>query len=125
MQRTRFSLFYLASYLLGGGALFLSAPVLALKFFLSTGAYDPVMVRLLGVMFISLGMIVVAIIRFRVEALYPVTLMVRVFILLSLCVFYAATRDPLFIVLLAIVGLGFTLTLLSYLSDSKSSDVRK
>jgi hypothetical protein len=51
--------------------------------------------------------------------MYPATLIIRPFILACLAAFYWLTRDPLFLVLLAIVGFGFVLTLTSYLLDRR------
>jgi energy-converting hydrogenase Eha subunit G len=66
-------------------------------------------------------MTVLGIILTRSEAMYPVTLIVRTFFLAGFAAFYFQTRDPLFLVLLAIVGLGFVITLTSYLSDRKAT----
>ena len=44
-------------------------------------------------------------------------LLVRAFFLVCIATFYAMTRDPFFLVLLAVVGFGFVWTGLSYLSE--------
>jgi len=67
----------------------------------------------------GLGMTVVGIIGTRAEALYPATLLVRAFFLVCLVAFFLMTRDPFFLVLLAIVGFGFALTGLTYLTERK------
>jgi hypothetical protein len=51
----------------------------------------------------------------RAEALYPITLVIRAFFLACMSAFFSMTRDPLFLVLLGIVGFGFVLTGLTYL----------
>lgn len=56
-------------------------------------------------------------IRARSEQQYPTTLLVRTYFLICIAAFYAATSDPLFLVLGVIVGPGFVLTLGSYLAD--------
>ena len=53
--------------------------------------------------------------------MYIGTLFIRPFFLACLAAFYWLTRDPLFLVLLAIVGLGFALTLTSYLLDRNAT----
>lgn len=126
MNRTRnlthSSLFYLCSYLLLGGLLLLVFPAEGLTLFLSTGNYGDVFPRVAGMLLVGLGLIVVAIIRTRSEAMYPATLVVRAFFLVCLAAFYVAYRDPLFIVLFAIVGFGAVLTLTSYSLDRRQPD---
>ena len=65
----------------------------------------------------EIGLSIFGIIRARADALYPATLLIRLYFLACIIAFYAMTRDPLFLVLLVIVGLGFVLTLSSYLYD--------
>ena len=117
MSRTKLSLYYLAGYLITGGLGFLLVPDIALKLFLSTGNYDDIMIRFVGLLLLSLGIVIAQVIRFELLQLYPTTLIVRSIILISLVWFYFETRDPLMLVLLGIVGLGFILTLTSYLLD--------
>lgn len=117
MSRTRLSLYYLCGYLLFGGFLFLLFPIEALRLFLSNGDYGDVFPRVAGMALAALGMTVFAIIYTRSAAMYPATLIVRPFILVCLAAFYWLARDPLFLVLFAIVGFGFVLTLTSYLLD--------
>lgn len=117
MKLTRLSLIYLTSYLSIGGILFLADPSLGLKLFLSTGSYDLITLRLLGVFLLSLAMVVAGIYYYKTENLYPVTLLVRVFIFTSLIFFYSHTQDPLFLVLMGIVGLGMLLTGVSYFKE--------
>ena len=121
MKRTRISLYYLCSYLLLGGFVLLFFPTEGLKLFLSTGDYGDVFPRVAAMLLAGLGMVVFAIILTRSEALYPVTLIVRTFFLACLAAFYLLTCDPLFLVLLGIVGFGFLLTLTSYLLDRRQT----
>ncbi len=121
MNRTRLSLYYLCSYLLIGGLVLLLFPKEGLRLLLSNGDYGDVFPRVAGMLLTGLGMVVIGIIRTRSEALYPATLVIRVFFLACMAAFYFMTHDPLFLVLLAIVGLGFVLTLSSYLSDRKTA----
>lgn len=119
MKKTRVSLFYLASYLLIGGIGFFFIPKTILRMFLSNGNYSDVMVRLIGLFMISLGILIVQIIRYRTEQLYTTTLFVRAIILVTLLSFYFIYEDPLMLVLFGIVGLGFLLTITSYSLDKK------
>jgi uncharacterized protein YjeT (DUF2065 family) len=110
LERTRLSLYYLVSYLWLGGAGLIAAPTLAARLLQSNADYPPVMLRALGMFMIGLGIVVVQIIRHRLDVLYPTTLAVRLFFCVCLTAFYFGTRDPLFIVLLGIVALGVVLT---------------
>jgi hypothetical protein len=75
-------------------------------------------------MFVTgLGMAVFAIIVARIEALYPVTLVIRAFFLVCMSAFFLMTRDPLFLVLLGIVGFGFVLTGVTYLTERKQTPI--
>ena len=117
MNRTRLSLYYLCSYLLIGGLVLLFFPAEGLKLLLSNGSYGDVFPRVAGMLLAGLGMTVLGIIMTRSEAMYPVTLIVRTCFLAGFATFYWLTGDPLFLVLLAIVGFGFVFTLTSYLLD--------
>jgi uncharacterized protein YjeT (DUF2065 family) len=119
LPRTRLSLFYVAGYLVTGGTAFLLNPDLALKIFFATGVYDEVMVRFVGLLLLALGILVVQIIRHRVEVLYRSTLVVRTIILVSLVLFYAFYRDPLMLVLSFIVGVGYVATWICMRLDSR------
>lgn len=119
MNKTRISLFYLATYLLLGGIGLLFVPRTAAELLFSNAQYAEVMLRALGMLLIGIGMIVVQIIRLRLDVLYSTTLAIRAFFLICLLVFYFMSRDPFFLVLLGIVALGFILTGTSYLSDTK------
>jgi hypothetical protein len=123
MRRTRWSLFYLAGYLLPTGLLLLVAPGLALKLLLSNGDYGSVFPRVAGLLLLGIGIIVVQIIRLRAEALYPTTLMVRAVFVVGFVSFYWYTRDPLFLVILGVLGLGVVLTAASYWLDRQERRV--
>ena len=120
MHKTRLSLFYLAGYLLIGGIGFLIVPQRMLELFLSNGEYADVMVRFVGLLLLALGVMVVQIIRLRAIQLYPATLVVRTIILVGLLIFFVVYRDPMMMVLLAIVGIGFALTLTCLMLDRRS-----
>jgi uncharacterized protein YjeT (DUF2065 family) len=113
------SLFYLAAYLVGAGFALVLVPSVALKLLFSNGSYGDVMPRLLGVVILALGLIVVQIIRHSVEPLYTTTLGVRAIIVVVLVALFIYSRDPLFISLTIVVGIGMILTGTSYLLDRR------
>ena len=119
MKRTHLSLYYLAGYLLFAGVALTLVPQLALQLLLSNGTYGDTLPRLLGVVLFALGVFVLQAIRFGLTQLYTTTLAVRIPILVVLAWLYVTSSDPLFLVLLAIVGLGFVLTGTSYLLDRR------
>ncbi len=119
VRRTRLSFFYLAAYLLGAGVALVLVPSLALKLLFSNGNYGDVMPRLLGVVLLALGLIIVQIMRHRVEVLYPTTLGVRAVIVVGLVALFIYSKDPLFISLTVVVGIGIILTGTSYLVDRR------
>ena len=121
MNRTRMSLFYLGLYLsvIGFGLLF--APHGALKILQSNGDYGDVFPRVAGMLMSGMGLSIFGMIRAASSELYPATLVIRVYFIACIAAFYAMSGDPLFLVLAAIVGLGFVLTLSAYLLDRRSS----
>ncbi len=119
VRRTHLSLFYVAAYLVSAGVALVFVPSVALKLLFSNGNYGDVMPRLLGVVLLALGLIIVQIIRHRVEALYTTTLGVRVIIVAVLVALFIYSKDPLFISLTVVVGIGMILTGTSYLLDRR------
>ena len=117
MNRTRLSLYYLCGYLLIGGVVLLFFPKEGLRLLLSNGDYGDVFPRVAGMLLTGLGMAILGIIWARAEALYPATLIVRAFFLVCLGAFFLMTRDPFFLVLIAVVAFGFVLTGLTYLTE--------
>ena len=55
MKKTRFSLFYLAGYLIPAGVLLLIAPTFSTKLLLSNGNYGEVYPPLAGMLLIGIG----------------------------------------------------------------------
>ena len=121
MRWTRLSFFYLIGYLSVGGLGLLVAPDLALRLLGATASYPAVLVRLLGAFMVALALLVGQIVRYRVEVLYPTTLMVRIVLLGTIVGLYFASRDPLFLVLSGIVALGMLLTTAGLLTDRRAS----
>ena len=121
MTKTRFSLFYLGSYLALGGLGLLLVPHATLRLLQSNRDYGDVFPRVTGMLMSGLGLSIFGMIRARASDLYPATLVIRVYFIACIITFYWMTADPLFLVLLGIVGLGFLLTLGSYLLDRQSA----
>jgi hypothetical protein len=122
LRRTRRSLYYVAGYLLVGGLGFLFFPVTSLQVLFSKGPYNLIMVRFVGALLLSLGIFVAQLIRHRTYSLYPTTLVVRAIILISLIWLYLLARDPMMMVLTAIVGLGFIMTYISLMIDTRPQE---
>ncbi len=120
MRKTRLSLHYLAGYTLFGGLGFFAMPMAMLQLFGATGEYDEVMVRFVGLLLVAIGILVTQMIRHHLTQLYATTLLVRLMILTALIWFYVRHEDPLMMVLLFIVGLGFVLTATGYAMDRKA-----
>jgi hypothetical protein len=110
MNKTRLSLLYLGSYLVLIGLGLLFAPAGTLRLLQSNGGYGDVFPRVAGMLMSGLGFSVFGIIRAGVPELYPATIFIRIYFLICLAVFYRMTSDPLFLVLIVIVGFGLVLT---------------
>ncbi len=122
MHRTRLSLYYVAGYLVVTGLLWLLVPATALRLMLSNTDYgSDVMPRVAGLLLLGIGIIVIQIIRLKAEALYPTTLLLRTVFLVGFLGFYLRTGDPLFLVILSVVGLGVLMTGTSYWLDLSRS----
>lgn len=67
MDRTRLSLYYLATYLPLAGLALLFVPDFATKLLLSNRTYDDAFMRLAGALLVALGVLVIQIVRYRVE----------------------------------------------------------
>ena len=122
MNRTRLSLYYLASYLTFAGLALLLVPTFALQLLFSNGHYGDVFPRLAGMLLLGLAILIVQIIRHRLEVLYPTTLVVRLFFLVVFAYLYLTSSDPFFLVVFGIVALGVILTGYSYLTERGTHD---
>ena len=122
MDRTRLSLYYVVAYLTVAGLSLLLLPNFALTLLLSNNAaaYGDVMPRFVGMTLIGLDILVFQIVRFRLEQLYPTTLMVRIFFLAVLAALAALSRDPFFLVVFAIVAVGVAFTGYNYWRERPS-----
>jgi len=121
MNRTRLSLYYLASYLTVAGLALLLVPTFALNLLLSNGDYGDVLPRLAGMLLLGLAIIIVQIIRHRLEVLYATTLVVRLFFLVVLASLFVISSDPFFLVVVGIVAIGVIFTGYTYLSERGAS----
>ena len=119
MTKTRLSLFYLASYLMLGGVGLLVVPHWTLKVLQSNRDYGDIFPRLAGMLMSGLGLSIFGMIRARSTEQYSATFFIRAYFIVCLVTFYTMTRDPLFVVLVGIVGLGLVLTFTSYLLDRR------
>ena len=119
MRRTNLSLYYLAGYLIPAGLLLLFVPEFATKLLLSDRTYDYAPFHLVGVLLLVIGILVVQIIRYRLEQLYSTTLLARALISATLLWLFLTTGDPFFAVVLAIVLIGVALTGASFYLDRR------
>jgi len=117
MKRTNLSLYYLAGYLVPAGLLLLFVPEWATKLLLSNRTYDYAPFHLAGVLLLVIGILIVQIIRYRLEQLYATTLVARALISATLLWLFLNTGDPFFGVILVIVLVGVALTGASYYLD--------
>jgi hypothetical protein len=123
LNLTRLSLFYLATYLPIAGVALLFAPDIATKLLLSNQTYDDIFPRLTGAVLIALSILIVNIVRYRVEILYGWTLVARVVLLATFVVLYAKSSDPFFLSLFVIVGIGVLLTSAGWILDHRKAAV--
>jgi hypothetical protein len=124
LRRTNLSLYYLAGYLVPAGLLLLFVPEFATKLLLSNRTYDYAPFHLAGVLLLVIGILIVQIIRHRLEQLYTTTLVARALISATLLWLFLTTGDPFFAVVLVIVLIGVALTGASYYLDRQASGER-
>jgi hypothetical protein len=117
MRHSRISLFYLAGYLLPTGLGLLLAPGLVFKLLFSTGNYGDVIPRLAGGLLLALGILVVQIIRYRLEVLLPSVVGVRGMLSAVLIGLFFYTRDPFFVIVLGVVMFGMIWTTIGIIRD--------
>ena len=125
MNKTRLSLLYLGSYLVLIGLGLLFAPEGTLRLLQSNAEYGDVFPRVAGMLMRGLGFSVFGIFRAGVLKLYPATIIIRMYFLACLAAFFWMTTDPLFLVLILIVGIGLVLTLSAHLLDRREKIERK
>ena len=104
-------------YLVVAGVGFILFPTFTLRLLLSTGQYELIFIELCGLFLLGLAVLVIQTIRFRLAALYPTLIGVRVFFCVGYIILYGQTRDPLFLSLLAIVGSGLLASMICFAKD--------
>ena len=118
----RLTLIYLTSYLLIGGFGLLLMPDVALSLLMSNGDYGDTMPRVVGMFMLVLSSLIGSFVRRADYSYYTTTILARSFIVASLTFLYFRTRDPLFLVLDAIVLLGLIPAIyIQFVSPSSSS----
>jgi uncharacterized protein YjeT (DUF2065 family) len=117
MNKTRWSLYYLVTYLTLTGLGLMWAPAAVLRVLGATHAYDDAMPRFAGILMVALGLLVSQVIRFRLAQLYPITVYIRLGIWAFVAWLYLHARDPFFVAVLAVVGVGILLTAAAYLAE--------
>jgi len=113
------SLYYLGTYLPIAGLALLFVPSFATKLLLSNRTYDEEFMRLAGALLLAVGILVIQIIRYRVEVLYSTTLAIRLGLIVVLLWLYALSSDTFFLVIFVVVGFGVVLTGISYYLDRR------
>ena len=124
MQKTRKSLWFLTSFLLASGASFLLLPQLTATLFLSNTVYPDLMLRVIGMFLFAFGIVMLQIVRHRIEVLYLTTVIVRAFIAASLLWFFAITLNPMYLVLVTFVIVGTVITGYNYMTERKIGAAR-
>ncbi|MGH2408073.1 MAG: hypothetical protein ACRDF7_08360 [Candidatus Limnocylindrales bacterium] len=120
MRRTNLSLYYLAGYLLPAGIALMFVPDIALKLLQSNGDYNLAPFRMAGLVLVALGILIVQIVRHKLEVLYPATLLARLIIAGGLAWLFASTSDPFFLVIFVVVVFGMVLTGVSFYLDRRA-----
>src|SRR5262249_19890513 len=117
LSRTRVSLYFPVMYLVVAGLGFILFPTHILRLLFSNGRYEPIFLELCGLFPLGLAALVIQAIRFRLAAIYPTLMGVRVFFCVGYVMLYRQTRDPFFLSLLAIVGSGLLASMLCFAKD--------
>jgi hypothetical protein len=122
MNLTRLSLYYVVAYLAVAGLSLLLLPNFALNLLLSNNAsaYGDVFPRFVGMTLIGLDILVFQIVRLRLEQLYSTTLLVRIFFIVVLVGLFLISKDPFFLVVVAIIALGVAMTGYAYLRERRA-----
>lgn len=121
LDRTRLSLFYVASYLITSGLGMTFTPQLTLDMMFSTGHYESTFVTMCGLFILGLAAFVIQVIRHRLAVLYPTIIAVRVGFCAGYVVLYEHTRDPFFLAVLGIVGAGLLLSSVCFALDRRAA----
>ncbi len=104
--RTRYSLIYVAGYLVLTGLGLGLAPQQTLAMMGSTADYGPTMPRWVGMFSLALGALIVQALRHRLLVLYPLGFFMPAAMLLGFLALYVQSGDPLFLGVAAVVLVG-------------------
>ena len=113
------TLIYLVAYLAGGGLGLVLFPKLTLDLLQSDGDYGSVMPRLVGMFMCAIAFFVYRILSLKDWKYYPTTIFIRSTIVVFMTWLYYYSRDPLFLVLIAIVLLGLLPSIFLQLQGKK------
>ena len=113
------SLFYLAGYLFPTGLGLYIAPQFFLKLLLSNQQYSDAFPRFAGILLVGLGIVVTTVIVYGNPIWYRMTLIVRLVLWTGIFGIWLQSRDPVFIVVLCVLGFGILLTGSFYLLDRR------
>ena len=116
----RLTLTYLYSYLAAGGLGFLLAPEWTLRILQSNGDYGDIMPRVVGMFMLALSGLIFQFVRAGDYKYYRYSVFARSFIVIVLTALYFDARDPLFLVLDAIVLIGLLPSIYVLLTESRS-----
>lgn len=117
MNRTRWSLLYLAGYLLPTGLGLYFAPQLFLKLLLADQQYSDAFPQFAGILMVGLGIVVVTVIMYGSPVFYRMTLILRLILWAGIFGIWWKSHDTIFIVVLCVLGFGILLTGSIYLSE--------
>ena len=123
-MRTRFSLWYVVTYLFVTGLALVIAPAASLQFMHSTADYGHVMPRWTGMMSLALAALIAQTVRHRLKVLYPLGFFMPAAMLVGFAGLYRLSGDPLFLVVLAVVAIGVAFTGMTLWLDSRRDKLR-
>jgi len=118
--RTRFSLGFVATYLLLTGLGLLLAPRAALALMGSTVDYGDTMPRWVGMFSVALAAVIVQVLRHRLAILYPLGFFMPGAMLFGFAGLFMQSGDPLFLAVAGIVSIGVAITGISLWLDRKT-----
>ena len=120
-MNTRFSLFFVASYLLLTGLGLAFAPSTTLQLLGSAVDYGPIMPRWVGMFSIALAAVIMQVLRHRLTVLYPVGFFMPAAMLFGFAALYLKSGDKLFLAVMAVVAVGVATTGVSLWLDWRRS----
>jgi hypothetical protein len=118
-MNTRFSLLFVATYLLLTGIGLAAAPDFALRMLGSTVEYGTIMPRWVGMFSIALAAVIVQVLRHRVTVLYPMGFFMPGAMLFGFAALYLKSGDNLFLAIMTVVGIGVAVTGVSLWLDRR------